>query len=62
VAKPLRRAAQRENARRHTAGDVAVTLAQTKDCVCNRGPGAPARLCKNAFYRSPTERDGGVGQ
>jgi signal transduction histidine kinase len=72
VAKLLRRAVRNllENARRHTAGDVAVTLAQTREQVvirvCDRGPGVPVALQERIFepfYRLPgaTERDGGVG-
>jgi signal transduction histidine kinase len=72
VAKLLRRAVRNllENARRHTAGDVAVTLAQSGEQVvirvCDRGPGVPAALQERIFepfYRLPgaTERDGGVG-
>jgi signal transduction histidine kinase len=72
VAKLLRRAVRNllENARRHTAGEIAVTLAQEGDQVvirvCDRGPGVPAALQERIFepfYRLPgaTERDGGVG-
>ena len=72
VAKLLRRAVRNllENARRHTAGDIAVTLAQAGEQVviqvCDRGPGVPEALQKRIFepfYRLPgaTERDGGVG-
>jgi signal transduction histidine kinase len=72
VAKLLRRAVRNllENARRHTAGDVAVTLMQAGKQViirvCDHGPGVPADLQQRIFepfYRLPgaTERDGGVG-
>lgn len=72
VAKLLRRAVRNllENARRHTAGDISVTLAQAGEQVVirvnDRGPGVPAALQERIFepfYRLPgaTERDGGVG-
>ena len=72
VSKLLRRALRNllENAQRHGAGEVTVTL-QTSDAqavlrVCDRGPGVPpayqARIFE-PFYRLPgsSERDGGVG-
>jgi len=72
VAKLLRRAVRNllENARRHAAGDIALTLlcsAQAVEIrVCDRGPGVPPGLRERIFepfYRLPgaTERDGGVG-
>jgi signal transduction histidine kinase len=72
VAKLLRRAVRNllENASRHGAGAVTVTLARTGQyaliSVCDRGPGVPAELQERIFepfYRLPgaTERDGGVG-
>lgn len=72
VAKLLRRAVRNllENARRHAAGDIALTLvagAQWVEVrVCDRGPGVPEHLRERIFepfYRLPgaTERDGGVG-
>ncbi len=72
VAKLLRRAVRNllENARRHTAGDIAVTLEQLGDQVvirvCDRGPGVPDALQDRIFepfYRLPgaSERDGGMG-
>lgn len=72
VAKLLRRAVRNllENARRHTVGDIAVTLAEEGEQVvirvCDQGPGVPAALQERIFepfYRLPgaTERDGGVG-
>ena len=72
VAKLLRRAVRNllENARRHAAGQINVTLAQAAGqaaiSVCDRGPGVPLELCERIFepfYRLPgaTERDGGVG-
>ncbi|MEY4884590.1 MAG: hypothetical protein RIS34_2444 [Pseudomonadota bacterium] len=72
VTKLLRRAVRNllENARRHGAGDVTVTLQQADGLatirVCDRGPGVPAELRERIFepfYRLPgaTERDGGVG-
>ncbi len=72
VSKLLRRALRNllENAQRHGAGDVKVTL-QTSDGqalirVCDRGPGvAPAYQARifEPFYRLPgsSEQDGGVG-
>ena len=72
VTKLLRRAVRNllENARRHAAGSITVTLAQAGAQalirVCDRGPGVPADLRERIFepfYRLPgaTERDGGVG-
>jgi len=72
VSKLLRRAVRNllENARRHGAGEVTVTLQQAGDLavvrVCDHGPGVPAELRERIFepfYRLPgaTERDGGVG-
>ncbi len=72
VAKLLRRAVRNllENARRHAAGEITVTLAgaggQAVISVCDRGPGVPPDLRERIFepfYRLPgaTERDGGVG-
>lgn len=72
VAKLLRRAVRNllENARRHGAGDVTLTLVahpQHVDVrVGDRGPGVPEALRMRIFepfYRLPgaTERDGGVG-
>ena len=72
VTKLLRRVVRNllENARRHAAGDITVTLEQTGSQavvrVCDRGPGVPADLRERIFepfYRLPgaTERDGGVG-
>jgi signal transduction histidine kinase len=72
VSKLLRRAVRNllENARRHAAGTISVTLAKTQDHavirVCDQGPGVPAELRARIFepfYRLPgaTERDGGVG-
>ena len=72
VAKLLRRAVRNllENARRHTAGEISVSLAIAADQVvirvCDRGPGVPVTLQERIFepfYRLPgaTERDGGVG-
>ena len=72
VTKLLRRVVRNllENARRHGAGDIRVTLEQTGQQavirVCDRGPGVPADLRERIFepfYRLPgaTERDGGVG-
>jgi signal transduction histidine kinase len=72
VTKLLRRAMRNllENARRHTAGDITVTLSKTDSQavirVCDRGPGVPPELRERIFepfYRLPgaTERDGGVG-
>ncbi|MEN9376657.1 MAG: hypothetical protein RL710_1814, partial [Pseudomonadota bacterium] len=61
-----------ENARRHGAGGVTVTLTLTQTenqalvRVSDRGPGVPPALRERIFepfYRLPgaTERDGGVG-
>lgn len=72
VTKLLRRAIRNllENARRHAAGSITVTLArnngQAMIRVCDRGPGVPEDLRERIFepfYRLPgaTERDGGVG-
>lgn len=72
VTKLLRRVVRNllENARRHAAGDITVTLGKTKGQavirVCDRGPGVPQELRERIFepfYRLPgaTERDGGVG-
>ena len=72
VAKLLRRAVRNllENARRHAAGEVSLSLSQTaaqaQIRVCDRGPGVPPELRERIFepfYRLPgaTERDGGVG-
>ncbi len=72
VAKLLRRAVRNllENARRHAAGEVTLSLslvAQRAEIkVCDRGPGVPPELMQRIFepfYRLPgaTERDGGVG-
>lgn len=72
VAKLLRRAVRNllENAHRHAAGIITVTLSQRAALavisVCDRGPGVPAALRERIFepfYRLPgaTERDGGVG-
>jgi len=72
VVKLLRRAVRNllENARRHAAGQINVTLEQAAGqaaiSVCDRGPGVPLELCERIFepfYRLPgaTERDGGVG-
>ena len=72
VAKLLRRVMRNllENARRHAAGEITVTLSRTDTRaviqVCDRGPGVPAELRERIFepfYRLPgaTERDGGVG-
>jgi signal transduction histidine kinase len=72
IAKLLRRAMRNllENARRHAAGDISVSLGKTEGQavirVCDRGPGVPAELRERIFepfYRLPgaTERDGGVG-
>ncbi len=72
VSKLLRRAVRNllENARRHGAGEVTVTLQQASDTavvrVCDHGPGVPVELRERIFepfYRLPgaTERDGGVG-
>jgi signal transduction histidine kinase len=72
VTKLLRRAVRNllENARRHGAGAINVTLGQADGHalirVCDRGPGVPPELRERIFepfYRLPgaTERDGGVG-
>lgn len=72
VTKLLRRAVRNllENARRHAAGEITVTLSKTDSQavinVCDRGPGVPQELQERIFepfYRLPgaTERDGGVG-
>lgn len=72
VAKLLRRAVRNllENARRHGAGEIRLTLAHSAAelhlRVCDRGPGVPPDLRERIFepfYRLPgaTERDGGVG-
>ena len=72
VTKLLRRVVRNllENARRHGAGDITLSLEKTAQHavirVCDRGPGVPADLRERIFepfYRLPgaTERDGGVG-
>ena len=72
VTKLLRRVVRNllENARRHGAGEITVSLSQADGQalirVCDRGPGVPAELRERIFepfYRLPgaTERDGGVG-
>ncbi|MDP2000265.1 MAG: HAMP domain-containing sensor histidine kinase [Rhodoferax sp.] len=72
VAKLLHRVVRNllENARRHAAGEITVTLGKEQGRavirVCDRGPGVPAGLRERIFepfYRLPgaTERDGGVG-
>lgn len=72
VAKLLRRAMRNllENARRHAASNIMVTLGESHGQavirVCDRGPGVPPELRERIFepfYRLPgaTERDGGVG-
>jgi signal transduction histidine kinase len=72
VTKLLRRALRNllENARRHAAGDITVSLARIENRavirVGDRGPGVPPELRERIFepfYRLPgaTERDGGVG-
>jgi signal transduction histidine kinase len=72
VAKLLRRAVRNllENARRHGAGDISLTLTRSAGQavirVCDRGPGVPPELRERIFepfYRLPgaTERHGGVG-
>jgi signal transduction histidine kinase len=72
VTKLLRRAVRNllENARRHAAGHITVTLKKTASQaeirVCDGGPGVPPELRERIFepfYRLPgaTERDGGVG-
>lgn len=72
VTKLLRRLMRNllENARRHAAGNITVSLRpvdrQAVIRVCDRGPGVPPELRERIFepfYRLPgaTERDGGVG-
>ncbi|MBU3740188.1 MAG: two-component sensor histidine kinase, partial [Rhodoferax sp.] len=72
VAKLLRRLVRNllDNARRHGAGDVSVSLravqGQAELRVADRGPGVPPALRERIFepfFRLPgaTERDGGVG-
>jgi signal transduction histidine kinase len=72
VSKLLRRLVRNllENARRHGAGEVVLTLAQSEGFaliqVCDQGPGVPAELQERIFepfYRLPgaSEREGGVG-
>jgi signal transduction histidine kinase len=72
VAKLLRRAVRNllENARRHGAGEVSVSLQRHGTMavvrVCDRGPGVPAHLHERIFepfYRLPgaSEHAGGVG-
>lgn len=72
VSKLLRRVMRNllENARRHAAGSITVTLGRTDGQavirVCDRGPGVPEDLRERIFepfYRLPgaSERDGGVG-
>ncbi len=72
VSKLLRRLVRNllENARRHAAGNIRVTVRPERDqavlTVCDDGPGVPADLRERIFepfYRLPgaTERDGGVG-
>jgi len=72
VAKLLRRAVRNllENARRHAASEISLSLRQDVQLVqirvCDRGPGVPVELRERIFepfYRLPgaTERDGGVG-
>jgi signal transduction histidine kinase len=72
VSKLLRRAVRNllENARRHAAGEVLLSLRQSSQQVeirvCDHGPGVPPELRERIFepfYRLPgaTERDGGVG-
>ena len=72
VARLLRRVVRNllENARRHAAGDISLTLAKTDGeaviRVCDRGPGVPPALRERIFepfYRLPgsAEREGGVG-
>ena len=72
VARLLRRALRNllENARRHGAGSVALTLGvsngQVQLRVCDQGPGVPVALRERIFepfFRLPgaSERDGGVG-
>lgn len=72
VNKLLRRAVRNllENARRHAAGEAALTLSQEGGLavirVCDNGPGVPEAFRERIFepfYRLPgaSERDGGVG-
>lgn len=72
VAKLLRRVVRNllENARRHAAGEVSLSLQadgnQAVIRVCDRGPGVPPAQREHIFepfYRLPgaSERDGGVG-
>jgi signal transduction histidine kinase len=72
VSKLLRRALRNllENARRHAAGEITVSLRQTGRQaviqVCDHGPGVPAELQERIFepfYRLPgaSEQGGGVG-
>ena len=72
VARLLRRLVRNllENARRHGAGDVLLTLGREGGEavieVCDSGPGLPQALQERIFepfYRLPgaSERDGGVG-
>ena len=72
VSKLLRRMVRNllENAHRHAAGEVTLSLRQENGCAVMRvgdnGPGVPAELRERIFepfYRLPgaTERDGGVG-
>ncbi len=72
VARLLRRAVRNllENAQRHAAGKVTLTLGQDDGSavmtVCDNGPGVPVALRERIFepfYRLPgaSERDGGVG-
>jgi signal transduction histidine kinase len=72
VARLLRRAVRNllENARRHGAGEVRLTLSASEQVVriqvCDRGPGVPPAYRERIFepfFRLPgaSERDGGVG-
>jgi signal transduction histidine kinase len=72
VTKLLRRAVRNllENARRHAAGEITLSLSRSAERVeirvSDRGPGVPPELRERIFepfYRLPgaTERDGGVG-
>ena len=72
IGKLLRRMVRNllENARRHAAGDIRLSLrleaGQVAMRVCDNGPGVPVELRERIFepfYRLPgaTERDGGVG-
>lgn len=72
VAKLLRRVVRNllENARRHAAGDISLSLQRSSQQVtirvCDRGPGVPPAQRERIFepfYRLPgaSERDGGVG-